>query len=124
GRGRDWSGVVSLGSVPNVTVISPARGIRTLPELIAAAKNSSLTFASAGIGSATHWSAERLLLSAGVKALHVPFKGGPEALTEVVAGRVDFMCIGVSSGLAFIRESQLLPLAVCTPARTSALPDV
>jgi tripartite-type tricarboxylate transporter receptor subunit TctC len=121
---RDFSAVVSFGSVPNVTVISPARGIRTLPELIAAAKNSSLTFASAGIGSATHWSAERLLLSAGVKALHVPFKGGPEALTEVMTGRVDFMCPGVSSSLAFIREGKLIPLAVCTPTRTAALPDV
>ena len=121
---RDFSAVVSFGSVPNVTVISPARGIRTLPELIAAAKKSSLTFASAGIGSATHWSAERLLLSAGAKALHVPFKGGPEALTEVMTGRVDFMCPGVSSSLAFIREGKLIPLAVCTPTRTAALPDV
>jgi tripartite-type tricarboxylate transporter receptor subunit TctC len=121
---RDFSAVVSFGSVPNVTVISPAQGIGTLPELIAAAKNSSLTFASAGIGSATHWSAERLLLSAGAKALHVPFKGGPEALTEVMTGRVDFMCPGVSSSLAFIREGKLIPLAVCTPTRTAALPDV
>jgi tripartite-type tricarboxylate transporter receptor subunit TctC len=121
---NDFAAVVSFGSVPNVTVISPAKGIKSLRELIAAAKTGSLTFASAGIGSATHWSAERLLLSAGVKALHVPFKGGPEALTEVVTGRVDFMCPGVSSSLAFIREGKLLPLAVCTPARTSALPEV
>ena len=51
-------------------------------------------------------------------------RGGPEALTEVVTGRVDFMCIGVSSGLAFIREGKLLPLAVSTPKRSSALPNV
>jgi tripartite-type tricarboxylate transporter receptor subunit TctC len=121
---RDFSAIAAFGSVPNVVVVAPARGIKTLPELIGAAKQGSLTFASAGIGSATHWAAERLLLSAGVKALHVPFKGGPEGLTEVVAGRVDFMCIGVSSGLAFIRDSKLLPLAVCTPTRTSALPEV
>lgn len=121
---RDFSAVASFGSVPNVTVISPSKGIKTLAELIAAAKTGSLTFASAGIGSATHWSAERLLLSAGAKALHVPFKGGPEALTEVVTGRVDFMCPGVSSSLAFIRDGKLLPLAVCTPTRTSALADV
>jgi tripartite-type tricarboxylate transporter receptor subunit TctC len=121
---RDFSAIAAFGSVPNVVVVSPARGIRTLAELMAAAKQGSVTFASAGIGSATHWAAERLLLSAGVKALHVPFKGGPEGLTEVVAGRVDFMSIGVSSGLAFIRDGKLIPLAVSTPARTSALPDV
>jgi tripartite-type tricarboxylate transporter receptor subunit TctC len=121
---RDFSAVASFGSVPNVTVIAPSKGIKTLTELIAAAKAGSLTFASAGVGSATHWSAERLLLSAGAKALHVPFKGGPEALTEVVTGRVDFMCPGISSSLAFIREGKLLPLAVSTPTRTSALPEV
>jgi tripartite-type tricarboxylate transporter receptor subunit TctC len=54
----------------------------------------------------------------------VPFRGGPEALTEVMTGRVDFMSVGVSSGLAFIREGKLLPLAVSTKARSSALPDV
>src|SRR5262249_24997160 len=121
---RDFSAVVSSGGVPIVTLSWPAQGMRTLPELIAAAKSRSLTFATVGIGSATHWSAERLLLSAGVKALHVPFKGGPEALTEVMTGRVDFMCPGVSSSLAFIREGKLIPLAVCTPTRTAALPDV
>jgi tripartite-type tricarboxylate transporter receptor subunit TctC len=122
--GRDFSAVVSFGSVPNVTVISPAKGIRTLKELVEAAKKGSFTFASAGIGSATHWAAERLRLSAGFNAVHVPFRGGPEALTEVATGRVDFMCIGVSSGLPFIRDGRLVPLAVSTLKRSSALPDV
>jgi tripartite-type tricarboxylate transporter receptor subunit TctC len=122
--GRDFSGVVIFGSVPNVTVISPAKGIKTLKELVDAAKKGSFTFASAGVGSATHWAAERLLLSAGVKATHVPFKGGLEALTDVSAGRVDFMCIGITSGLPFIRSGRLIPLAVNTRERSSALPDV
>jgi tripartite-type tricarboxylate transporter receptor subunit TctC len=107
-----------------VVVIAPSKNIKTLAELAAAAKARSLTFASAGVGSATHWAAERLRLSGGFQAVHVPFRGGPEALTEVMTGRVDFMCIGVSSGLAFIRDKTLLPLAVCTPKRTPALPDV
>jgi tripartite-type tricarboxylate transporter receptor subunit TctC len=121
---KDFSAVISFGSVPNVVVIAPSKGIKTLAELAAAAKARSLTFASAGVGSATHWAAERLRLSGGFQAVHVPFRGGPEALTEVMTGRVDFMCIGVSSGLGFIREKTLLPLAVCTPKRTPALPDV
>jgi tripartite-type tricarboxylate transporter receptor subunit TctC len=121
---NDFAAAASFGSVPNVCVISPAKGIKTLKELVAAAKSGSFTFASAGVGSATHWAAERLRLSAGFQATHVPFRGGPEALTEVMTGRVDFMCIGVSSGLAFIQDSKLIPLAVCTPKRSAALPNV
>ena len=121
---NDFSAVASFGSVPNVCVISPEKGIKTLKDLVAAAKSGSFTFASAGVGSATHWAAERLRLSAGFQATHVPFRGGPEALTEVMTGRVDFMCIGVSSGLAFIQDNKLIPLAVCTPKRTAALPNV
>jgi tripartite-type tricarboxylate transporter receptor subunit TctC len=121
---RDFSAVIPFGSVPNVTVISSEKGIRTLRDFVAAAKAGSFSFASAGVGSATHWAAERLRLSAGFKATHVPFRGGPEALAEVVAGRVDFMCIGVSSGLGYMREGKLVPLAVSTPKRTQALPNV
>lgn len=122
--GRDLRGVAVFGVVPNVTVVSPAKGIRTLQELVAAAKQRSFTFASAGIGSATHWAAERLRLAAGFNAVHVPFKGGPEALTQVASGEVDFMSIGVSSGLPFIRGGRLIPLAVSTARRSSILPEV
>lgn len=122
--GRDLRGVAVFGIVPNVTVVSPAKGIRTLKELVDAAKKGSFTFASAGIGSATHWAAERLRLAAGFYALHVPFKGGPEALTQVASGEVDFMSIGVTSGLPFIRSRRLIPLAVSTAKRSSILPDV
>ena len=120
----DFSAVVVFGSVPTVTVISPAKGIKTLKELVEAARKGSFTFASAGVGSATHWAAERLRLSAGFNAVHVPFRGGPEALTEVMTGRVDFMCIGITSGFPFIRQGRLLPLAVSTRTRSSALPDL
>ncbi len=122
--GRDFAGVVIFGSVPNVTVISPAKGIKTLKELVEAARKGSFTFASAGVGSATHWAAERLRLAAGFSAVHVPFRGGPEALTEVMTGRVDFMSIGISSGLPLIRSGRLIPLAVSTLKRSTALPDV
>jgi tripartite-type tricarboxylate transporter receptor subunit TctC len=107
-----------------VTVISPAKGIKTLKELVEAAKKGNLTFASAGVGSATHWAAERLRLAAGFRATHVPFKGGPEALTQVATGEVDFMSIGVTSGLPFIRSGRLIPLAVSTARRSSILPEV
>jgi tripartite-type tricarboxylate transporter receptor subunit TctC len=114
-----------FGIVPNVMLISPTKGIKTVQELAAKAKETgTMTYASAGVGSATHWAAERFRLSAGFKATHVPFRGGPEALTEVMTGRVDFFCGGVSSGLPFIRDGRLLALAVSTPKRSPALPNV
>ena len=123
---NDFSAIASFGAVPNVTVISPAKGIKTLEELVAAAKAKpgTLTFASAGVGSATHWAAERLRISAGIDAVHVPFRGGPEAITEVMTGRVDFLCIGISSGLPFVREGKLIALAVNSAKRSPSLPDV
>ena len=121
---RDFSGVAVIGTVPNLTVISPEKGIKTLRDLVENAKKRSMTFASAGVGSATHWAAERLRLAAGFDATHVPFKGGPEALTEVSQGRVDFMCIGITSGLPFVKSGRLLSLAVNTIKRSPTLPEV
>ena len=68
--------------------------------------------------------AERLRLAGGYDAVHVPFKGGPEALIEVMAGRVDFTCKGISSAMPLIRDGKLVPLAVSTTARSAALPNV
>ena len=113
-----------IGVVPNVLLIAPSKNIRSAKELAERAKAGDMTYASAGVGSATHWAAERFRLSAGFKATHIPFRGGPDALTEVMTGRVDFMCIGTSSGLPFIRDGKLLPLAVTTQKRSAALPEV
>ena len=120
----DFSGIAIFGVVPNVTVISPKKNIKTLRELVDAAKKGSFTFASAGIGSATHWGAERLRAAAGIEATHIPFKGGPEALTEVMTGRVDFMSIGITSGLPLIRDGRLIALGVSTHKRSASLPNV
>jgi tripartite-type tricarboxylate transporter receptor subunit TctC len=121
---RDFAAVASFGSIPNVTVISPAKGIKTLQEMVAFAKKGKASFATSGLGSASHWAMERLRLSAGFDAVHVPYKGGPDAIREVVAGRVDFMSFGLASVLPFIREGRLLALAVSTSKRSGALPDV
>jgi tripartite-type tricarboxylate transporter receptor subunit TctC len=121
---RDFSGVIPFGAVPNVVIIAPAKGIKTLRDLVTAAKSGTMTYASAGVGSATHWAAERLRASAGFNATHVPFKGGPEAITEVMTGRVDFACMGVPSSVPLINDGKLLALAVCTAKRSHSLPDV
>jgi tripartite-type tricarboxylate transporter receptor subunit TctC len=121
---KDFAGIAMIGVVPNVIVIAPSKGIRTAKELAEKAKSGELTYASAGVGSATHWGAERFRLSAGFKGTHVPFRGGPAALTEVATGRVDWMTIGTGSGLPFIKDGRLVPLAVTTQKRSTALPDV
>ena len=121
---KDFSCVACFGSVPNVLLIAPSKGIKTIKEFVAKAKEGNMTFSSAGVGSATHWAAERFRVSAGFKATHVPFRGGPEQLTEVMTGRVDFCLIGISSGLPFIQNGQLLPLAVSSAKRSPTLPNI
>jgi tripartite-type tricarboxylate transporter receptor subunit TctC len=123
---RDLAAVTPLGISPNVLIISPSRGIRTIHELVSAAQAEpgSITFASAGVGTNTHLSAERFRLRAGFEAIHVAFKGGSEAITEVMAGRVDFAFLPIGIVLSHIREGKLAALAVNGPKRASALPDV
>jgi tripartite-type tricarboxylate transporter receptor subunit TctC len=121
---KDFAGVAVFGVVPNVLLVAPSKGIKTAKELVERGADGRLTFASAGVGSATHWAAERFLLSAGMKATHVPFAGGPAALTEVMTGRVDFCFIGISSAMPFIKDGRLLPLAVSSTRRSLALPSI
>jgi tripartite-type tricarboxylate transporter receptor subunit TctC len=123
---KDFAAVTPLANLPQVLVIAPSKGITSARELVAAAKANpgKMTYASGGTGSATHLSVERFRLSAGFEGVHVPFKGGPEALTEVMTGRVDFYFVPVLPALPFIRDGKLLPLAVSTTTRASALPDV
>jgi tripartite-type tricarboxylate transporter receptor subunit TctC len=123
---RDLTGVTPLGLLPNVLVIAPAKGIRSVQELVAAAKAKpgSMNAASVGIGSATHLNAERFRLGAGIEAVNVPFKGTPEALTEVITGRVDYYFCPVNAVLPLLKDGKLLALAVGSTKRSSALPDV
>ena len=123
---KDFAAVAAFGSSPNVTVVAPGKGFKTLQQLVAAAKAKpgSITMGHAGVGSGTHISAEILRFAAGFEALQVPFRGMPEILAEVVAGRVDFTCSTIAPALPLIREGRLVALAVSTPQRTPALPDV
>ena len=121
---KDFAGVAIFGVVPNVLLVAPSKGIKSAKALVEQDKDGHMTFASAGVGSATHWAAERFLLSAGSKATHVPFSGGPAALTEVMTGRVDFCFIGISAAIPFIKDGRLVPLAVSMTRRSPALPNV
>jgi tripartite-type tricarboxylate transporter receptor subunit TctC len=123
---KDFAGITPLGNVPNVLVISPAKNIKTIQELVAAskAKPGSINFASGGVGTPPHLTAERFRISAGFEGQHIPFKGAPEALTEVLSGRVDFYFTPVAPALQLIRDGKLLALAVSSTKRSTALPDV
>ncbi len=123
---RDLTGVTPLAALPNVMVVSPDRGWKTVADVVVAAraKPGTLNYASAGVGSATHLNAEKFKLQAGFDAVHVPFKGTPEALSDVIGGRNDWFFAPLSSALPLIKDGKLLALAVSTPQRTPALPQV
>lgn len=124
--GRDFAAVVPLGVSSSVLVVSPVKGLKTVGDLVAAAKArpGSLNFSSVGIGTATHLSAERFRASARLDAVHVPFKGGAEAMSEVMAGRVDFFFGPVGLVLPNVREGRLVGLVVNGTKRSAALPHV
>jgi tripartite-type tricarboxylate transporter receptor subunit TctC len=120
---RDFAAVASYGRMPTALVIAPSKGIKTIQEFVTAAKAKPPTFASAGVGSTTHLTAERFRLSAGFDAIHVPFKGGGFR-PEVASGRVDFAFSPIAVAVPDIRDGRLLALAVSGRERVSALPDV
>lgn len=122
----DLRAAVALGKNANMLVVSPSKGWRTLQDLVAAAKAKPGTFnyGSAGVGTATHISAERLRLSAKFEATHIPYKGGPEALADVLAGRIDFYYCPISTAIPLVRDGRLVALAASTPTRADALPEV
>jgi tripartite-type tricarboxylate transporter receptor subunit TctC len=122
----DFIAVSPLAYFPNVLVVAPSKEVRSLQALVAAAraKSGSMNYASGGVGTPTHLAAERLRLGAGFSAQHIPFKSQPEAMSEVVAGRVDFYFCPVFPALPLIRDGKLVPLAVSGAKRVSVLPDV
>ena len=123
---RDLVGITPLALLPNVLVISPDKGIKTVPDLVKAAKAKpgAMNYASAGVGTATQLNAERFRMGAGIEVVHVPFKGTPEALTEVLSGRVDYYFCPVNAVLPLIESKKLLALAMGSSKRSAALPDV
>lgn len=123
---NDFAGITPISSLANVLVISPSKNIKTLPELLAAAKSRSdgLNFASAGQGSATHLNAEKFKMAANIQATNIPFKGSAEAVNEVLSGRVDYYFSPIAPVLGQIKAGQLYALAVGSPRRSSSLPDV
>ncbi|MPZ38895.1 MAG: tripartite tricarboxylate transporter substrate binding protein [Rhizobiales bacterium] len=122
---KDFAAITALANVPNVLVTAPGK-YKSVKHMIEAAraKQGSLNYASAGAGSSAHLNAARLMLAADTKAQHIPFKGGPEALTEVMAGRVDFYFVPLPPARGLIAGKKVDALAVSSASRAKALPNV
>lgn len=123
---KDFAGVTQIGFSTSVLPVHPALGPKTLKDFIAyaRARPGKILFSSGGGGSSTHLSAERFNAAAGIKAVHVGFKGTPDALLEVAGERVQYCIVGLGSALPLIKNGRLLPLAVSTQQRSPLLPDV
>jgi tripartite-type tricarboxylate transporter receptor subunit TctC len=121
---RDLAGVAPLANLPTVLVVPPSKGFRKLADLVAAAhaRPGSVNFGSAA--ASTQLNAERFRRSAKMDAVHIPFKGAPEVLNEVVAGRIDFYFSPIAPALPLLREGKVLALAVGSSKRASLLPDL
>jgi tripartite-type tricarboxylate transporter receptor subunit TctC len=122
----DFAGITPLAATPNVLVVNPSKGWKNVRELVAAAKAKpgALNYASAGQGSATHLNAEKFKLAGGFFAVHIPYTGSAGAVNEVLAGRMDYYFSPISPVIGQIKEGRLQALAVGSPSRAAALPDV
>jgi tripartite-type tricarboxylate transporter receptor subunit TctC len=123
---KDVSGVAPIAGQPCVLVVSPQLGVKTVKELVAAAKAKpgQLNYATAGTGSAAHICAEKFRVAAGIDAVHVPLKGSPESLTETMGGRTQYTWTPLSTAVGQIKDGRLLALAVSTAKRSPQFPEI
>lgn len=123
---RDIAPVASVMRTPNVMLVNPSVPAKSVPEFIAYAKANpgKISFASAGIGSGSHMSGELFKMLADIDIVHVPYRGGGPALTDLVGGQVQLMFPGTTASIAYIRAGTLRPLAVTAAARSELLPDL
>jgi tripartite-type tricarboxylate transporter receptor subunit TctC len=123
---KDFSGVSQLASVPNVLVVGRELGVKSVKDLIALAKSKpgQLNFSSAGIGSGTHLNGEMFKVVVGLNVIHVPYKGAPEALSDAIAGRVQYTFSPILVVAPSIRDGRVLALAVSTASRSPMFPDI
>jgi tripartite-type tricarboxylate transporter receptor subunit TctC len=123
---RDIAPVASIARVPLVMEVNPSIPAKTVPEFIAYAKANpgKLNMASGGNGTVTHVAGELFKMMAGVNLVHVPYRGGPPALADLIAGQVQVMFDNLPTSIEHIRTGKLWPLAVTTAVRWEGLPDV
>jgi tripartite-type tricarboxylate transporter receptor subunit TctC len=123
---KDLTPVTLLAQSPNVLVVHPSVPAKSLKELIAHAKANpgKLNFASPGAGSGAHLAGELLNLEAGIKAVHIPYKGLAPAVNDLLGGQVQMMFAGVSTVLQHLKSGKLVAIAMAGPKRNPQLPDL
>jgi len=123
---KDFAGVIPLATLPSVLIVPPGLGAKTAKDLVALVKSKpgQFNFGTAGVGSAAHINSEKFNQATGIQAMHIPFKGTPEILNEAMGGRIQLAWVPLVSSVGPIRDGKLQALAVSTPARSPALPDV
>lgn len=123
---RDFTAIAPVAEQPNVLVVGPNSSIKTVAELIAAAKAKpgQLNFGSAGTGSGTHLNLEKFKLVAGIDLSHIPYKGTPEVATDLIGGRIDGYFAPIAAALPFVQGGKLRAVAVSTIKRSNQLPNV
>jgi tripartite-type tricarboxylate transporter receptor subunit TctC len=123
---KDFAGVTQIASNPVMLVVAPSHGVKSVKELIALARQKPglVNFGSSGIGSGTHYAGELFKLAAKINVVHVPYKGVPEFLTDVVAGRLHYAFAPMPPSVPLVKGGRLLGLAVTTLTRSHVLPDV
>jgi tripartite-type tricarboxylate transporter receptor subunit TctC len=123
---KDFTNIAMLGGGPNVLITSPESGLKTLKDFVAAAKANpgKLNFASAGIGSGTHFNIEKLKIATGVDVTHVPYKGTPEAIADTISNRTCCYWAPLNAALPHVNGGKAVALAVSSSARSPLLPNV
>ena len=122
---RDFAGISQATSLPNVLIIAPSAGIKSMKDLIALVKQKpGMNYGHAGVGSGTHITGELFRQMAGLTLTHVPYKGVPEVITDAMTARLNYAFAPIGNTLPFIKDKRLAALAVSTAARSAALPDV
>lgn len=123
---RDFAGITQFASTPLVLVIAPNLGVKSAQDFIALAKSKpgQLNFGSTGLGSGPHYGAALFNMVAGITAVHVPYRGSPESLTDLMSGRVQFILSPVLAVTPLIKSGRIVALGVTTSYRAQALPDV
>ena len=123
---KDFSGVTPVALIPNILIVHPSLPVKNVKELIAMAKSRPgvLNYTSAGIGSASHLNGELFRSTAGIDVVHVPFKGFADAVTEIIAGRLEMTFAPAILAAPHISSRRVRPLAVSTTNRSAAFPNL
>ena len=121
---RDFAPVALLASAPNVIVVSPKLGVTTVKEFIAKAKTQKLTYGSPGVGSQLHLAMELLKDKAGIDTQHVPYRGSPQALQDLLGGHIDALASNLPAVLPGINDKIIVPIAMTTAQRSELVPTI